>query len=181
MELYDLPEPNYTHTGLDTVIIAPSAPAHDPIWSHTFSNDGKASYSPMYCDGEMHRLVVSTNKGIWGLVLSKKKGDAPSIAQLSTFSNSQAVCVPAIRKALALYGEGVHGVRIGYSWNDGRGGVFPIQRALKPSPYTYGQPSFDEENGRFVWRMREAIMVVDLLHEVSGDIATRKKKHGLDG
>lgn len=175
VELYDLPESNYTHVE-DILRMPPSAPAHDPIWSHTFSSDGRMYCSPLYHDGAMHRCVVSTNKGIWGLVFPAT-GDTPSIIQLSTFSNRRAICVPGVRKALALYGDGTSDVKIGYSWDDEEGGRPPmryINGTPKSSPFYGRQSAFDEENGRFLWRDMETIMVVDFLRKVSGNLITRK-------
>lgn len=175
VELYNIPEPSYTQVEPGVEIRHPSAPAHNPIWSHTFSNDGRMYYSPMYRDGAIHRLVVSTNQGIWGLVVSTEKGDIPSIIQLSTFSN-EIQCAPAIRKALALQHSGVDGFRINYNWDGGGGGgVYQHNNTSQSQPWdTLGQPSFDEQSGRFVWCLRWGIMIVDLLPEVRGDFVALK-------
>lgn len=178
VELYDFPEPNYAHVE-DILTRAPSAPARDPNWSHTFSSDGRIYCSPPYGDGTMYRFVVSTNQGIWGLVFPAMEEGAPLVTQLSTFSNRRAVCVPGIRKALALYGEGTSNVRIGYSWDE-VGGDMP-SRYINGTPQTspfYGRYSaFDEENGRFVWHRMDNIMILDLLHKVSGDLTAEMNTH----
>lgn len=169
MELYDIPEPVYTPVE-DTLIKAPSALARDPSWSHTFSGDGRMYCSPLYRDGALYRFVVSTNQGIWGLVFPAIEEGAPSITQLSTFSNRRAICVPGIRKALALYGEGIFDVRIGYSWDD-VGGDIPLEYingTPRSSPIIGRYPAFDEESGRFVWQTMETILILDFFHKVSG-------------
>lgn len=186
VELYDIPEANHTDVE-DVVETAPWVPARDPIWSHTFSSDGRMYCSPLYRDGATRRLVVSSNQGIWGLVFPDMEEGAPSITLLSTFSNRWAICVPGIHKAYALYGEDTTGVRIGYSWDDEESGIAPmsyINGTPKASLLSARPPAFDEEHGRFVWRMvggETNIKVVDFLPEGQRRSRCVREKDDIDG
>ncbi len=170
LELYDFAEPE--RLGLeqtfrrhgDTYPPEADIPIREPIWSRSFSDNWGLYRSPVLRDGATYRLVVSTDGGIWGLVFPATKEGAPILTQLSTFSSGGSVCAPGIRKAFALYGKDETGVRIGYSWVDGDD--------ISASGYINGEPKdvgliscrhpvFDEEHGRFVYRKKRDVIVVD--------------------
>lgn len=165
MELYSFPEPEDIDAE-ENLVPHEAALVRQPIWSHSFSDGETVCCSQLYWDGTTYRLVISTDKGIWGLSCLASTKDTLSITQLSNFTNKSSVCAPGVRKAYAYCGKDVMGVRLGYAWENGKDSNSELT-------YTNGETksaqligdcaAFDEQSGRFVYLTKRDITVVDFV------------------
>ncbi len=140
-------------------------PVREPLWTHSFSEGWIMDCSPLYYEGVRYRLVLGTSQGFWGLVLPATKELPPTITHLSMSLSQLSTCAPGIRKAFALDGKGKTGIRIGYNWDRG-GGISNLNyKNVEPMTVISGGlcPLFGEEHGRFMYRDRETIRIIDFI------------------
>lgn len=166
IRLYDFPEPEYIDCDIERSIYHwGGIPKRVPIWSlppldHMYSFHNA---SPVWYDGTVYRLILSTTNGVLGLIVPANKGDKPSIIKLSNFANQPLSHCLGVCKAYIHIKES--GIRIGYS-RDGAGGFpvidYPSEKHEAFSTFHYCS-HFDEANGRFVYIGRKGIKVVDFL------------------
>lgn len=162
LNLYNIPEPEYINTQQN---LKPheDIPRPEPTWSYLLPDSGRVHYSPLYHDNATYRFVASARNGIWGFTVPAEKGRAPSVIQLSTFSNEGAVWTPGLYKTYGFRNMDISGVRIGYSWDD-RSATKTTRGELTGEQLPdINQPAFDEESGRFLYQRWDEVVILDFL------------------
>lgn len=140
----------------------PDLAPHRPSWSHSLDGRGSISCSRLYFDGTNYRQVISTVRGIMGLIIPRSREESPTIIKLSEFNQFPLVYGLGLHKGFLMLGVD-NTNRFGWSWDSDQcaysnGNITINERTRCPSSDFF---TFDEELGRLGCIGRKGILVLD--------------------